>query len=110
MCAGVVTYNFQFWTVRIMIICHDYIAALQVISAGIVASYYKNVHSTKRSRVHNSAEELHQFMWAGNLSNKVTAQECAAMAVKTNEQYEHIEDQLQASHILPLESTTADCS
>ena len=32
------------------------------------------------------------------------------MAVKTNEQYEHIEDQLQASHILPLESTTASCS
>ena len=35
------------------------------------------------------------------------------MAAKTNEQYEHVEDQLQASHgphILPLDSTTADCS
>ena len=32
------------------------------------------------------------------------------MAAKTNEQYKHVEDQLQASHILPMEFITADCS
>ena len=32
------------------------------------------------------------------------------MAAKANEQYEHIEGQLQARHILPLGSNTVDCS